>query len=131
MDKDYLEETKDSFVAPKNQGNDPPTASKPEDQLTVNDRYKQNQRIFDKYENTDKALRNQIEGTVEEDFLITLVVTHLYTTYGDIEDIDLEDNLVAIMMKPYDPELPLAKLTSQLVKGRVLHTSDSKPSAKI
>eukprot|EP00978_Attheya_sp_CCMP212_P034432 scaffold144089_cov66-Attheya_sp.AAC.1 len=111
MDKDYLDETKQTFISPKNPGDDPPTALKPEDQPI--------------------ALKKQIEATVEEAFLITLrheltgfnqvtalqMVTHLYSTYVDIDEIDIEDNLVA-MMKPYDPEKPLATLTSQLEYGR-------------
>jgi hypothetical protein len=130
-DKDYLEETKQTFTAPKNPGDDPPTALKPEDQPAVNDRYKQSQRIYKYYGNTDKALKKQIEATVEGDFLSTLrheltgfnqvtalqMVTHLYTTYGYIDEVDIEDNLVA-MMKLYDPEKPLATLTSQVEDGR-------------
>eukprot|EP00978_Attheya_sp_CCMP212_P021255 scaffold61947_cov63-Attheya_sp.AAC.1 len=130
-DKDYLEETKQTFIAPKNPGDDPPTALKPEDQPFVNDCYKRNQRVYEKYGNTDKALKKQIEATVEEDFLSTLhheltgfnqvtalqMVTHLYTTYGDIDKVDIEDNQVA-MMKPYNPEKPLNILTSQLEDGR-------------
>eukprot|EP00978_Attheya_sp_CCMP212_P021057 scaffold61089_cov59-Attheya_sp.AAC.4 len=94
-DKDYLNETKNTFIAPKNPGDDLPTALKPEDQLIVNDRYKRNQRIFEKYGNTNKALKKQIKATVEEAFLSTLhheltgfnqvtalqMVTHLYSTY--------------------------------------------------
>eukprot|EP00978_Attheya_sp_CCMP212_P008919 scaffold21039_cov30-Attheya_sp.AAC.2 len=130
-DKEYLDETKQTFIAPKNPGDDPPTALKPEDQPIVNDWYKRNQSVYEKYRNTDKALKKQTEATVEEDFLSTLrhkltgfnqvtalqMVMHLYSTYGDIDKVDIEDNLVT-MMKPYDPETPLATLTSQLEDGR-------------
>jgi len=130
-DKDFLEEAKHAFEAPKNPGDDPPTTTKPEDQPSVNDRHKRQQRIFEKYGNTDKALKKQIEATVEEDFLSTLrneltgfnqvtalqMIHHLYVTYGEIDEVDIDENLVA-MMKPYDPELTLATLTNQLEKGR-------------
>eukprot|EP00978_Attheya_sp_CCMP212_P006829 scaffold15932_cov95-Attheya_sp.AAC.3 len=42
-DKDYLDKTKQTFLAPKNPDNNPPTTLKPEDQPIVNDCYKQNQ----------------------------------------------------------------------------------------
>eukprot|EP00978_Attheya_sp_CCMP212_P030651 scaffold113517_cov39-Attheya_sp.AAC.1 len=45
------------------------------------------------------------------------MITHLYATYCDIDEVDIEDNKVA-MMKAYDPEKPLATLTSQLEEGR-------------
>eukprot|EP00978_Attheya_sp_CCMP212_P005969 scaffold13447_cov59-Attheya_sp.AAC.2 len=99
-DEDYLEETKQTFNhAPKKPGDDPPTALKSKDQPFVNDHYKQNQRVYEKYRNINKALKKQIEATMKEAFISTLrheltrfnqvtvlqMVTHLYTTNGDIE----------------------------------------------
>eukprot|EP00978_Attheya_sp_CCMP212_P009054 scaffold21347_cov54-Attheya_sp.AAC.4 len=57
------------------------------------------------------------------------MVTHLYTTYGNIDEVDIEDNQVAIM-KPYDPEKPLATLTSQLEDGRAFAHIGLQPLSK-
>eukprot|EP00978_Attheya_sp_CCMP212_P044101 scaffold300497_cov27-Attheya_sp.AAC.2 len=105
-DTAYFEETQLAFIAPTNPGDDPPTALNPLEQPFVNDRYKRNQRIYEKYGNTDKALKKQIEATVEAAFISTLrheltgfnqvtalqMITHLYATYGDIDKVDIEDN---------------------------------------
>jgi hypothetical protein len=129
--EEYLEEAKQVFVVPLNPGDDPPTTSNPAEQSGANDKFKRQQRAFEKYHNADKALKKQIENTVEADFLSALnneltgfgrvtalqMVTYLYKTYGKIDDEDIEKNNVD-MMKPYDPELPLAKLTKQLEDGR-------------
>eukprot|EP00978_Attheya_sp_CCMP212_P015007 scaffold38563_cov24-Attheya_sp.AAC.1 len=77
------------------------------------------------------ALKKQIKVTVEAAFISTLhheltgfnqvttlqMITHLYATYGDIDEIDIKDNKIT-MMKAYDPEKTLATLTSQLEEGR-------------
>eukprot|EP00978_Attheya_sp_CCMP212_P035867 scaffold158578_cov24-Attheya_sp.AAC.1 len=96
-DRAYFEETQLAFIAPTKPGDDPPTALNPEEQPFVNDRYKRNQRIYEKYYgNTDKVLKKQIEATVEAAFISTLrheltgfnqvtafqMITHLYATYG-------------------------------------------------
>ena len=44
------------------------------------------------------------------------MINHVYITYGDIEDIDLEKNNMN-MMKPYDPKQPLAALIQQFYMG--------------
>ena len=78
----------------------------------------------------DGALKNQI-GTVVEPFLLSPLVDkltsfgkvfaqtmlqHLFSRYGAIEKIDLEEN-AANMMGPYDPAEPLARLIKQLERG--------------
>jgi hypothetical protein len=78
---------------------------------------------------------------VEEDFLSTLrheltgfnqsqMGTHLYTTYGDIDKVNIEENLVT-MMKPYDPKKTLATSTSHWKTEKPLGILDYNPSAKI
>eukprot|EP00978_Attheya_sp_CCMP212_P041797 scaffold244333_cov33-Attheya_sp.AAC.1 len=71
-DTAYFEETHLAFIAPTNPGDDPPSALNPEEQPFVNDRYKRNQRIYEKYGNTDKALKKQTEATVEAAFISTI-----------------------------------------------------------
>ena len=41
------------------------------------------------------------------------MLQHLFTSYGGIDKIDLEENAVN-MMEPYDPVEPLAQLIRQL-----------------
>ena len=47
------------------------------------------------------------------------MLQHLFTSYGAIDKIDLEENVVKII-GPYDPAEPLARLIEQLEKGREL-----------
>ena len=128
---EYLEETQKIFTPPTNPGEDPTTTKDPNDQASENDRFKRHVRVFEKYQNTDKALKQQIEETIESDYLSSLhneltgysrvtslqMLQHLYKTYGRIDDTDIEKNNEK-MMTAYDPELPIAKLTIQLENGR-------------
>ena len=45
------------------------------------------------------------------------MIQHLFTSYGAMHEIDLEENEAKIM-GPYDPAEPLARLIEQLEKGR-------------
>ena len=45
------------------------------------------------------------------------ILQHLFSSYGTIDEIDLEENAVK-MMGPYDPIEPLAQLIEQLKNGR-------------
>ena len=44
-------------------------------------------------------------------------IQHIFTSYGEIEEIDQEENTVK-MMGPYDPAEPLSGLIKQLEKGK-------------
>eukprot|EP00978_Attheya_sp_CCMP212_P005239 scaffold11617_cov53-Attheya_sp.AAC.6 len=130
-DTAYFKETQIAFIAPTNPGDDPPTALNLEEQPFVNNHYKRNQCVYEKYGNTNKVLKKQIEATVEAAFISTLhheltgfnqvtalqLIAHIYATYGDIDKVDIEDNKVT-MMKAYNPEKTLATLISQLEEGR-------------
>ena len=77
------------------------------------------------------ALKNQIGTAVEPVLLSPLVdqltgfgqvsalamIQHLFSSYGAIDKIDLEENAMK-MMGPYDPAEPLARLIEKLEKGR-------------
>ena len=45
------------------------------------------------------------------------MLQHIFSRYGVIDKIDLEENAVK-MMGPYDPAEPLFQLIKQLEKGR-------------
>ena len=44
------------------------------------------------------------------------ILQNLFSSCGEIDEIDLEENAVN-MMGPYDPAEPLARLTNKLEKG--------------
>ena len=45
------------------------------------------------------------------------MMQHLFTSYREIDEINLKENEVK-MMGPYDPVEPISRLTEQLEKGR-------------
>ena len=45
------------------------------------------------------------------------MLQHLFSSYGAVDEIDFEENIVK-MMGPYDPTEPLARLIDQLEMGR-------------
>ena len=87
--------------------------------------------MFRKYTVVDGDLKNQIITTVGPVFLSPLVdqiksfrqvyaltmLHHIFSRYGVIDEIDLEENTVK-MVGPYDPAEPLDRLIGQLEKGR-------------
>ena len=84
-----------------------------------------------KYTAVDGAIKKQIFTVVETVLLYPLMdqmigfgqvsdltmLQHLFTSYRDIDKIDLEENAVKIMGS-YDPVEPLAKLIEKLEQGR-------------
>ena len=45
------------------------------------------------------------------------MIQHLFTSYGEIDRIDLEENAVKTM-GPYEPAVPLSHVIEELEKGR-------------
>ena len=102
-----------------------------QDQALKTENSWQNQAQFQKYTALDVALKNQIIMTLEPVFLSPLVdqltwswkvsainiLQHLFSSYGTIDEIDLEENAVK-MMGTYYPIEPLAQLIEQLKNGR-------------
>jgi hypothetical protein len=133
--KAYNEQTKHDFIPPPNPGDAPAIATagenRAQEQAGLDEIFKRATRLYDRYNTTDKALKKQIESAVERPYLAELrdqltgfsqvtalaLMSHLYDNYGLIDDVDLETNQVT-MMKPYDPETPLANLVDQLQRGR-------------
>ena len=82
--------------------------------------FKQNQALFRKYIAVDRALKKHIFSAVEPVFLSPLVdqlkgfgqvtaltmLQHMFSGYGSIDKINLEENTVK-MMGPHDPAEPL------------------------
>ena len=51
-----------------------------------------------------------------EQVSILAMLQHMFTSYGAIDEIDLEENAVK-MMETYEPEEPLAQMIKELEKG--------------
>jgi hypothetical protein len=89
--------------------------------------HKENIRVWREYNATDKALQQQLINTFDEPYIQGLrdrhtsynnvsamqILTHLYTTYGVITPIDIEDN-DAKMRAPFNPTQPIEVLFDQI-----------------
>jgi hypothetical protein len=89
--------------------------------------HKENLRVWREYNVTDKALQQQLINTFKEPYIPGLcdrhtsynnvsamrILTHLYTTYGVITPIDIEDNDTK-MRAPFDPTQPIKLLLDQI-----------------
>ena len=129
--EEYTEKTGFAFVPPYNPGDYPQSMGSAQEQALGTEKFRQNQALFQKKNAVDGALKKQIVTSVEPVLLSPLVdqrtgfgqvstltmLQHLFSSYGAIDKIDLEDNSVK-MMGRYDPTEPLARLIEQLEKGR-------------
>ena len=102
-----------------------------QEQVLGTEKFRQNQALFRKYTAMYGALKKQIVTAVEPVFLSPLVdqltglwqvyalitIQKLFSSYGEIEEIDLEENSVK-MMGPYNPTEPLTWLIGKLENGR-------------
>ena len=96
----------------------------------INRIFYDNQTTFRTDQETDKALRNQILLAVPADYLRELsdpelglgsvsclqILTHLWTTWGAITQIELDANALR-MAAPWNPPTPIDKLFTQLDDG--------------
>ena len=83
--------------------------------------------LFQQYDATDRALKQQLLGAVDNMFISALadphvgyantttlqILTHLYATYAQITDCDLEDNKET-MAAAYDVNLPIETLFKRI-----------------
>ena len=121
-----------AFVPPVNPGplpHYPPGATQFQIQAT-NATHATNTRLFKQYDATDRALKQQLLGCVDDMFVNALsdphvgyanvstldLLTHLYTSYARITDGDLEDNK-EIMGAAYDVNLPVETLYKRIEEG--------------
>jgi hypothetical protein len=89
--------------------------------------HKENLRVWREYNATDKALQQQLINTFDKPYIRGLrdrhtsynnvsamqILTHLYTTFGVITPIDIENN-DAKMRAPFDPTQPIELLFDQI-----------------
>ena len=102
-----------------------------QEQALGTEKFRQNQVLFRKYTAVDGFLKDHIVTAVEPFLLSPLVdqltglvqvyaltmLQHLFSSYGAIDEINLEENTVNMMGK-YNPAEILAQLVEQLEKGR-------------
>ena len=120
------------FVAPANPGPVPviPAGSTQFQISAITETHKYEARIFHEFNNTDKALKQQLLGAVDDMFTRALknryigyanvttkeLLNHLFTTYGRISGNDLRVNDTR-MNAPYDVNLPIEVLFDQVEDG--------------
>ena len=102
-----------------------------QEQVLRTDKFRQNKALIRKYTAVDGSLKKQIITAVEPVFLSPLVnhmtgigqvsalnmIQHLFSSYGTIDEIYLEENAVK-MMGTYNPTEPIARFIKQLKKWR-------------
>jgi hypothetical protein len=103
--------------------------------------HKENLRVWREYNATDKALQQQLINTFDEPYIQGLrdwhtsynnvsamqILTHLYTTYGVITPIDIEDNNDAKMRAPFDPTQPIELLFDQIETATKFADAGNRP----
>ena len=108
----------------------PPAHATLQQEATLIEAYKTNKYYHLYWANALCALKRQWEISVKRPYIVSLrnlmvglvnitplqIITHLYDTYGDIDEVDLETNKTT-MMKPYCPDQPIATLVKQLEHG--------------
>lgn len=132
---EYQFRTGNAFVAPVNPGDfAPPIPLGFNQQMAQQhlEQWRQQHRQYHTYNNCHKALKIQLAAAIEAEYLAAIkndligfegvsllaMLAHLYDTYGDIDDKDIEENNIK-MMKQYDPSQPLSVLIKQLEDGRM------------
>ena len=117
-------------MPPQNPCNYPKSTGSAQEQALGTEKFRQNKALFRKYTAVDRALKKKIITAVVPVFLYPMVdqltgfgqvsalimLKHLFSSYGAIGKINLEENAVK-MMGPYDPNEPLAQIIKQLEKG--------------
>jgi hypothetical protein len=126
----YTNLSNTAFVVPVNPGPQPvilPAQATAHVLAAVTREHKENLRIWQEYLATDKALKQQVLGAVQEMYYKTLrhritgytsvttrqLLNHLYVTYGNITPADLANN-DAKMKTPFDPSQPIEVLFDQI-----------------
>ena len=114
--EEYRAQTEFAFVMLYNPCDYPQRMGNAQEQALGTEKFRQNQPLFHKYTTVDGALKNKIVTAVEPVFLSPLVdqitglrqvseitmIQHMFSSYMEINKIDLEENMVK-MMGPYNP----------------------------
>ena len=125
--KDYMEQTGFVFVLSHNPGDYPQIMGSAQEQALGTEKIRPKQASFRKYIAVGGAFNKQIITSVEPVFLSPLVdqltnfgqvtaltiLQHIFSRYGEIEEIGIEENAVKII-GPYNPTEPLVRLIEQL-----------------
>ena len=123
---EYKTQTEFAFVPPHNPGDYPQSMVNAQEQALGTENSRQNQALFQKYTAVDGSLKKKVITEVEPVFIFPMVnqltgfgqvstltmLQHLFSRYGAIYEIDLEENEVK-MTGPYNTAEPLARLIEQ------------------
>ena len=120
------------FLPPANPPINPnhPVAATGPQIAEINRRHEQDQTVFQTYDATDKALRNQVIEAIPLVYIRALynpvtgfgnvttlaLMTHLWTNYGKIQPSELNDNEARMTMM-WQPPTPIEVLFTQLEDG--------------
>ena len=138
----YTVVTGNNFTAPNNPGATPTiTAAATAAQVgAITRQFNANNKTFLEYSRTDQALKQLLLGAIEKDYVDSLrnmytgyttvttfeLLTHLYDTYGQISDLDLEDNERRMKTK-YNANAPIDKLFKQIEGAEEYATTGNQP----
>ena len=118
-----------AFTCPANPGNTPiiPATTTGQQTRRLERIHQENLRVYREVSRTDQALKQQLLGAFDDMYLKAMknthvgytnrttmeLITHLYNSYGNITQIDLNDNDVR-MKTPYDITTPIENLFKQI-----------------
>ena len=138
----YLQKATTAFPVPTNPGSGPTMARTATDAVIkqAHFEYKTKKAEYDIYNATDRALKTQLIKAVPDMFFNILkdddigyasvttleILTHLWDTYGSIDDDQLAAN-IARMNTPWSPPTPIDKLFTQLKIGKKFATEGAEP----
>ena len=125
----YLVVTGHDFVAPANPGSTPtiPNGATNAQIGVITRQFNAEYKEYQECTRTDQALKQLLLGAVDDIYVSSLrnqytgyttlstmnILTHLYDAYGQITDLDLDNNEKR-MKTPYDPNLPIDNLFHQI-----------------
>jgi hypothetical protein len=138
----YTTLTNVAFNAPVNPGTTP-NIEAGGTTAQINEAVRQHQEnlcVWREYNATDKAFQQQLINTFDGPYIRGLcdwhtsynnvsamhILTHLYTTYGDITPINIEDN-DAKMRAPFDPTQPIELLFDQIETAAKFADAGNRP----
>lgn len=139
---DYATLSQVPFIIPANPGPQPVIPANATHHIisATKREHKEALLVWAQYNNTDKALKQQLLAAFKEMYYKALchrktgyatvstlqILTHLYRTYGKISPADLLDNLNKLNA-PYNPALPIVELFQQVEDCQDLAAAANNP----
>ena len=138
----YVVVTGNNFVLPANPGATPtilPAATNAQIGA-ITRQFNADNKVYSEYNRTDQALKQLLLGAVDDMYVSSLrnqytgytsvstmnIITHLYDTYGQISDLDIDEN-ERKMKQRYDPNQPIDVLFKQIESAEEYATTGNSP----